>query len=128
MVFASVVSSKFKTIDANSKVFPNKRGRASLANNSSLTGDTNTPELVATLQRKERMALNSMLAMIRARSRDNLKVWATVEPLGYHFKGYMQPATSSLLGAASCDLRTAWKRQDALYAECIPTFNETLQG
>ena len=55
-------------------------------------------------------------------------MWATVEPLGHHIKGYMQPMTSSLSGAASCDLRTAWKRQDALYAECIPTFNETLQA
>ena len=89
----------------------------------------NTPELVETLHKKEIMDLNSMLAMLRAQSRENLKVWATVKPIGYHFKGYyMQPATSSLLGAASCDLRTAWKRQDALYAKYIPTFNETLQS
>ena len=47
---------------------------------------------------------------------------------GYHFKDYMQPATSSLSRAASCDLLTAWKRQETLYAKCIPTFNETLQS
>jgi len=51
MVFASVVSSKYKKMEANLNVFPSKRGRASQANNSTLPGDTNAPESVAILRK-----------------------------------------------------------------------------
>jgi len=129
MVFSMIVSSKSKQIDLNKTMFPSKNNRQAGLVSVIPLGDlttTHTGDLL--LHKKERIALNSWLALIRVRSRDLLKTWARVEPFGYFYKGYQQPAVSSLSGGASCDIRTAWKNQDELYNKCMPTFNETLQG
>ena len=129
MVFSTIVSSKSKQIDLNPTMFPSKKvcvsGSASVIPLGDLT-TTYTGEL--TLHKKERTTLNSWLALIRARSRDPLKTWSRVESFGYFYKGYQQPAVSTLSGGATCNIRTAWKNQDELYDKCMPTFNETLQG
>jgi len=84
MVFASVVSSRYKKIELNTTVFQKKQSRTSELDNPTHPPDHNTPpndvqpalpaeESLVVLHKKERIALNLMLAMIRARSRENLK-------------------------------------------------------
>ena len=89
MVFATIVSSKYKSVDINAKAFPDDKAKSS----SSLISDSSNDDMKE-LQKKERLALNSWLALIRARSREHLKCWARVEPLGYYFKGLQQPSST----------------------------------
>jgi len=129
MVFLTIVSSKSKKIELNPTIFPLKKvGVSASASVIPLGGLTTTYAGELRLHKKERIALNSWLALIRARSWDLLKTWSTVEPFGYFYKGYQQPAISTLSGGATCDIWTAWKNQDKLYDKCMPTFNEILQG
>jgi len=131
MIFSTIVSSKSKKIELNPTMFPSKKVAASASVSASVIplGDqTTTYAGELTLHKKERIALNSWLALIRARSRHLLKTWSRVEPFGYFYKGYQQPGVSTLSGGAACDIRTAWTNQDKVHNKCMPTFNETLQG
>jgi len=110
-------------------MFPSMKVVASAPASVILLDDlTTTCAAGGSLHKKEHIALNSWLSLICARSRDLLKTWSRVEPFGYFYKGYQQPAVSTLSGGATCDIRTVWKNQDELYTKCMPTFNETLQG
>jgi len=79
-VFATIISSKYKKVDLNAKAFPDSSSDGSKE-----------------LHKKERLALNSWLALIRARSREHIKCWTRVEPLGYYFKGFQQPSSTTFL-------------------------------
>jgi len=83
MVFSTIVSSKSKKIDLNAAMFPSTKIAASAPVSVIPLGDLSTTGVVGVpLHKKERIALNSWLALIRARSRDLLKTWSRVEPFG----------------------------------------------
>lgn len=68
----------------------------------------------SSLHRLERATLEYFLALIRLRSRKQLKFWACLSPLGFHYKGFTQPLKKTHLNSAQCTIRTAWTHCNAI--------------
>jgi len=80
MVFSTIVSSKSKKLDLNATMFPSTKVVASTPASCIPLGDlTTTCAVGVSLPKKERIALNSWLSLIRARSRDLLKTWSRTQ-------------------------------------------------
>ena len=75
---------------------------------------------------KQRMILSAFLSHVRTKSRHLLKHYAIVEPLGFWFKGYMQPSRKSISGMTNSDMRTVWTRIGKMHDRCILGFNQKL--
>jgi len=79
------------------------------------------------LSRLQRSIYEYFLSFIRHKSQKRLQHWSMLTPLGYFSRGFRIPGTRSHLSGASCNLRTAWKRCNDVYHNCMPGRKEMIQ-
>lgn len=72
------------------------------------------------------MILYLFFAILWMKNRLLLRYWVMVEPLASFFKGQQQSGRKSFSGMYTSTMRTIFRRLDALYKRCKPTFDAKL--